>query len=111
MSLKVGEPLLSLMSPLQPARMRKAALLIVFLVLHAPVSIADQAELIAGGGSGPDGSPAKEAKLEKPFGVDRDSKGNLLIIDFLGHLRAVTPDGKLVTLCGSTKGDSGDGGP
>jgi DNA-binding beta-propeller fold protein YncE len=85
--------------------------LLALLLLPALPSIAQQAELIAGGGTGPDGSIATKAKLEKPFGVDRDSKGNLLIIDFLGHLRAVTPDGRLITLCGSTKGDSGDGGP
>ena len=72
---------------------------------------AQKAELIAGGGESPDGSLATQARLDQPVGVDRDSKGNLVIIDFLGHLRAVTPDGHLITLCGSTNGDSGDGGP
>src|SRR5450755_3011797 len=81
------------------------------LLLLATSSQAQKAELIAGGGTGAEGSPATQAKLDKPFGIDRDSKGNLVIIDFLGHLRAVTPDGHLITLCGSTKGDSGDGGP
>jgi DNA-binding beta-propeller fold protein YncE len=87
--------------------------IILCLLLSActPLCHAQTAQLVAGGGDGPDGSPAKQAKLEKPFGVDRDGKGNLVIIDFLGRLRAVTPDGRLITLCGSTQGDSGDGGP
>ena len=90
--------------------MQIAPTLLLALLLANP-SIVQKTELVAGGGEGPDNSVATEARLEKPFGVDRDSKGNLLIIDFLGHLRAVTPEGKLITLCGSTKGDSGDGGP
>ena len=83
---------------------------LVMLLIANPL-FAQKAELIAGGGTEPDGSPAVQAKLEKPFGVDRDRTGNLLIIDFLGHLRAITPGGNLITLCGSTPGNSGDGGP
>jgi DNA-binding beta-propeller fold protein YncE len=68
--------------------------------------------LIAGGGSGADGSPAAQAALDKPFGVDQGPDGMLYIIDFAGRLRAVTPDGKLTTIGGGgEKGDSGDGGP
>ncbi len=89
----------------------RIARVFLFVLLVAPPSFAQKAELVAGGGDGLDGSIATQARLEKPFGVDRDSKGNLLIIGFLGHLRAVTPEGHLITLCGSTKGDSGDGGP
>jgi DNA-binding beta-propeller fold protein YncE len=83
-----------------------AAILLVF----ATSSFGQHITLVAGGGDGGEGAIATQAKLEKPFGVDRDGHGNLVIIDFLGHLRAVTPDGRLITLCGTTKGDSGDGG-
>ena len=52
------------------------------------------------------------ADLASPFGVEFDSKGNLLIIEYTSSLRALTPAGKLITLCGDgTKGDGGDGGP
>jgi DNA-binding beta-propeller fold protein YncE len=52
------------------------------------------------------------ADLASPFGVEFDAKGNLLILEYTSSLRALTPDGKLVTLCGDgTKGDGGDGGP
>jgi DNA-binding beta-propeller fold protein YncE len=53
-----------------------------------------------------------KADLAEPFGVAFDAKGNLLIIEYTSSLRALTPAGKVVTLCGDgTKGDGGDGGP
>ena len=52
------------------------------------------------------------ADLASPFGVEFDAKGNLLILEYTSSLRALTPAGKLVTLCGDgTKGDGGDGRP
>jgi len=70
-----------------------------------------RATLVAGGGADPNAARATDAKLDAPFGVARAADGNLLIIDFAGKLRAVTPDGKLATLCGGAPGDRGDGGP
>jgi DNA-binding beta-propeller fold protein YncE len=53
-----------------------------------------------------------KADLAEPFGVAFDAKGNLLIIEYTSSLRALTPAGKVVTLCGDgIKGDGGDGGP
>jgi DNA-binding beta-propeller fold protein YncE len=53
-----------------------------------------------------------KADLAEPFGVAFDAKGNLLIIEYTSSLRALTPAGKVVTLCGDgTRGDGGDGGP
>ena len=50
--------------------------------------------------------------LASPFGVEFDAKGNLLILEYTHSLRALTPAGKLVGLCGDgTKGEGGDGGP
>ncbi|MGB7157500.1 MAG: hypothetical protein WBD40_05505 [Tepidisphaeraceae bacterium] len=52
------------------------------------------------------------ADLASPFGVEFDAKGNLLIIEYTSSLRALTPAGTLVTLCGDgTRGDGGDGSP
>ena len=96
-------------------RMRVSAsvLLHIFLIafIYTPIVLAAKTELIAGGGTGGDGSLAKDARIDKPFGVDRDPAGNLLIVDFAGHLRMINSEGKLITLCGSTPGDAGDGGP
>jgi sugar lactone lactonase YvrE len=50
--------------------------------------------------------------LASPFGVECDARGNLLIIEYTSRLRALTPAGKLITLCGDgQKGNTGDGGP
>jgi len=68
---------------------------------------AEKVVLVAGG----EGAAADQ-KLVSPFGVEFDSKGNLLIIEFASRLLAMSPDGKLSVICGDgVKGDSGDGGP
>jgi sugar lactone lactonase YvrE len=54
---------------------------------------------------------AVDAKLNQPFGVEFDSQGRLLIIEYTHRLLAISTDGKLTTLAGDgTKGDAGDGG-
>ena len=54
------------------------ALALVALLLPAPDVRADKLVLVAGGGDGPDGSPAAEAKLVQPFGVDFGPDGTTL---------------------------------
>ena len=68
---------------------------------------------VAGGGSGGDGEPAKDAALEGPEGVDLGPDGSLYVADFLDDkVRRVYPDGHIDTIAGNgTQGFSGDGGP
>jgi sugar lactone lactonase YvrE len=69
--------------------------------------------LVAGGGSGEDGVPATQAKLNEPFGVSRDASGNLYIVEMGGNrVRKVDTSGILRTVAGKgTRGDGGDNGP
>jgi hypothetical protein len=70
--------------------------------------------LVAGGGTGEtDGLPATQVKLNEPFGVSRDTRGNLYIVEMAGNrVRKVDPSGILTTVAGKgTRGDGGDGGP
>jgi DNA-binding beta-propeller fold protein YncE len=85
-----------------------------FLLLTAAAGRADKVVLVAGGGDGPDGSKAVEAKVIQPFAVDFAADGSLLFVEMAGgeRLRRIGPDGRLTTLAGSgKKGDAGDGGP
>jgi DNA-binding beta-propeller fold protein YncE len=69
--------------------------------------------LVAGGGTGGDGSVANQAKLVAPFGVDFDKGGNLYVVELTGQ-RVLKVDGKgLFHVLGGTgeKGDEGDEGP
>src|SRR4051794_1922316 len=74
---------------------------------------ADVVELVAGGGSGGDGSPAASAKLTGPFGVDFDRDGLPYFVEMTGNrLRRIDGKGAVVTVVGELqKGDVGDGGP
>jgi hypothetical protein len=70
--------------------------------------------LVAGGGTGSDGSPADRAQLVAPFGVGFDAQGTMFLVEMAGgeRVRKVGPDGLLTTVAGTgRKGDSGDGGP
>lgn len=75
---------------------------------------ADKLVLVAGGGTGDDGSPAPQARLVQPFGVDfyRDT---VYIVEMAKgeRLRAIGADGRLVTLAGreGQAGNEGDGRP
>jgi DNA-binding beta-propeller fold protein YncE len=92
---------------------RQTAVLIVVLAL-APAARADKVVLVAGGGDGPDGSKATEAKVVQPFAVDFAADGSLLFVEMVGgeRLRKIGLDGRITTLAGSgKKGDAGDGGP
>jgi DNA-binding beta-propeller fold protein YncE len=85
----------------------------LFALVTAPLTKADTLVLVAGGGSGPDGSPATEAKLRGPFAVGFDKAGNMYIAEMTGQrVRKVDGRGVLTTIAGTgEKGDGGDGGP
>jgi DNA-binding beta-propeller fold protein YncE len=73
----------------------------------------ERLSLVAGGGSGTDGSPALHAKLESPFGVDFDKAGNLYFVEMTGNrVRKIDSHGTVTTIAGTGRqGESGDGGP
>lgn len=61
-----------------------------------------------------DGSPATQAKINKPFGIALDSIGNLYIADTDNHcIRKVDTGGIITTVAGTggTPGYGGDGSP
>jgi sugar lactone lactonase YvrE len=68
--------------------------------------------LVAGGGTGGDGSTAREAKLVAPFGVAFDREGTLFFVEMTGHrLRKISQDGLVSTVAGSGReGSGGEGG-
>lgn len=74
---------------------------------------AERLVLVAGGGKGGDGSPAREAELAGPFGTAFDAEGNLYFVEINGNrLRKVDTSGTLTTLAGTgARADGGDGGP
>src|SRR4051794_13905795 len=90
-----------------------AVLAIVALSGGADPSQSGRLELVAGGGTGGDGSPADRAKLTGPFGVAFDPAGRLYFVELSGErFRTIDPDGLVRTLAGSgRKGAGGDGGP
>jgi sugar lactone lactonase YvrE len=69
--------------------------------------------LVAGGGSGGDGSQAREAKLTDPFGVEFDRAGNMYVVELGGNAVRKVSAGGVVTTCAGTgeRADGGDGGP
>ncbi|MBX9579229.1 MAG: hypothetical protein K2X87_02885 [Gemmataceae bacterium] len=89
-------------------------LAVAALLSSAPAGRADKLVLVAGGGDGPDGSPAARAKLVQPFGVGFGPDGTTYVVEMEGgeRLRAINPRGELVTVAGTgRRGYSGDGGP
>lgn len=60
-----------------------------------------------------DGGPAREARLDNPFGIVRGPDGALYVCDVGNHvIRRVARDGTISTVAGTGKaGYSGDGGP
>jgi DNA-binding beta-propeller fold protein YncE len=85
----------------------------ILLLTTLPAAGAEKLVLVAGGGSGPDGTAAAQAKLRTPFGVDFDHSGNLYLVEFTGYrVRKIELQGILTTIAGTgEKGDAGDGGP
>ncbi|HEY1187849.1 MAG TPA: hypothetical protein VGE74_09335 [Gemmata sp.] len=86
----------------------------LLLLFCASFARADKISLVAGGGTGPDGSEATKAKMIQTFGVDFDDRGTTYIVEMAkGERLRTVADGKLVTLAGTEgkKGGEGDGGP
>ena len=78
-----------------------------------PAVRADNVMLVAGGGEGAENVPATSAKLFQPFGIDRDSAGNLFFVEIDGHrVCKIDAKGILTKIAGTgNKGLKGDGGP
>ncbi|HXD87814.1 MAG TPA: hypothetical protein VN641_15075, partial [Urbifossiella sp.] len=93
--------------------MRCITAIALFLLL-APIARADKLVLVAGGGDKPDGSPATEARLVQPFGVDFLGDSILFVEMVKGErLRQIDSHGILTTLAGKQGivGNVGDGLP
>jgi DNA-binding beta-propeller fold protein YncE len=89
-----------------------ALIAFAFVVGMAPLTWAEKLVLIAGGGTGGDGTEASKAAMGQPFGVAIDAQGNLFIADYSEHrVRKVDPKGVISTVAGTGKaGFGGDGG-
>jgi DNA-binding beta-propeller fold protein YncE len=80
----------------------------------APGALAGKIVLVAGGGNGPDGSPAATAKLVAPFGTAFAADGSIYFVEMAGgeRLRRIDAAGVVTTVAGTgEKGAAGDGGP
>ncbi len=69
--------------------------------------------LVAGGGSGLDGSPADRAQVTSPFGVGFAPGGSLVFVEMTVHrVRRIGRDGLVTTIAGTGRsGSGGDDGP
>jgi sugar lactone lactonase YvrE len=78
-----------------------------------PLWSAEKLVLVAGGGSGAPGSPAAQAAIGQPFGVDIDAQGNLFIADFTEHRVWKVDAAGILSIVGGNgkKAFAGDGGP
>jgi len=79
------------------------------ILLAGSAQGADTVVLVAGGGTGADGTEATKAKLVQPFAVDFDKAGNIYFVEMAGgeRLRKIDTKGILTTLAGTgKKGDS-----
>lgn len=91
----------------------RVAALILICLSSAPAARAEKIVLVAGEGEGGDGGPAREAKLQMPFGVDLDRSGNLFLAEYIGQrVRKIDDKGNVTTIAGTgEKGYGGDDGP
>lgn len=88
-------------------------IVLLLALLTGTSARAEQIVLVAGGGTAGDGVPAKQARLQGPFGIDFDPAGNMFVCELSGgRIHKVDSAGIFTTLGGTTqKGDAGDGGP
>jgi hypothetical protein len=72
-----------------PSPFRNSRLLVLLIlaggILCTRIARGEKVVLVADGGSGGDGTPAAQAKLDKPFAVAFDKAGNLYIGEYEGH--------------------------
>lgn len=94
-------------------RTRTAALILALLLGAGQAARADRLVLVAGGGSKTENVAATEAKMNDPFGIAFDARGNAFLVELLGgRVLKIDPKGILTVAAGAgTKGDAGDGGP
>ncbi len=83
------------------------------LLAGTRLAFADRVVLVAGGGTATGASPATEARLNTPFGVDCDATGRLYFVELVGQrVCRIDPHGQLTVVAGTgQKGYTGDGGP
>jgi DNA-binding beta-propeller fold protein YncE len=93
-------------------RLLTIALFCVFSLQIGALAGAERVVLVAGGGSGGDGSAAIESQLKTPFAVGFDRAGNLYFAEMEGQrVGKVDAKGILATVAGTgKKGAGGDGG-
>jgi RHS repeat-associated protein len=69
-------------------------------------------QTIAGGGTGGDNIPATQARLNSPLDVCPGPDGSVYLVENIGKVRRVRPDGIIESIGGTGQtGYSGDGGP
>src|SRR5260370_30176366 len=94
---------------------RGLAMALGFIGILATTASSDAARmtLVAGGGTGGDGSLARSAKLEEPFGVAFDRSGTIYFVEYAGNkARKIDSHGVVTTIAGTGEpADGGDGGP
>src|SRR5437879_8622131 len=82
---------------------------LIFIAAATP-AVAGRLVVVAGGGTGGDGSPAATAKLVAPFGSDFAPDGNIYFVEMVNGERLRTIGAKAIvrTLAGTgAKGSSG----
>jgi DNA-binding beta-propeller fold protein YncE len=93
----------------------RTLLTVAVAALCGGVASAGKVVLVAGGGTGGDGSKATEAKLVQPFAVDFDADGTAYFVEMGGgeRFRMIDKEGKVQTLAGNGKkgNATGDGDP
>jgi sugar lactone lactonase YvrE len=98
--------------------MRLMMIIVVFIVLTPAIGMTAEPgrtarlELVAGGGTGGDGTSAHQAEITSPFGVAFDVAKTLYFVEMVGNrVRKLGSDGLVTTLAGTgRKGSSGDDG-
>jgi NHL repeat len=99
--------------------MRPMMIIVVFTMLQPAWGIAvepgrtTRLELVAGGGTGGDGTSALQAEITSPFGVAFDAAETLHFVEMAGNrVRKVGSNGLVTTLAGTGRqGSGGDDGP
>ena len=92
---------------------RLSVVLAMALLAATQNAQADRVVLVAGGGKAVGAAPALEARLNTPFGVDFDAKGDWYFVELNGHrVCRIDQQGQLTVVAGTgQKGYAGDGEP